>query len=336
MTAPRTPLAERWDFTAEPMRRFALGSACRRAVTVPIRATRVALRVLQHLLFLAAVVTILAIAVPALLGQRIMAVTSGSMEPAIRVGDAVLVKPASVASIRPGDVVTFRNPNGSGMTTHRVLALKDINGSTYLQTQGDANADPDVDLTSGKAVVGVVGMRFPGMGPWLVHATSRWGKVILLGIPALLLMLSEIGRLMRSRAPRGARAETPVDAPAFRASSAPSSPAFLPVVHAAPRTVSGPRTVAACRAGLTPVKAVTGASAESLRAFRELREGRQRLGTVGRESIRAACDMGHGSEQFAPALGLTRQAARHRWGRPAIPQPNGQDPATGMEREAGT
>jgi len=58
-------------------------------------------------------------------------------------------------------------------------------------------------------------------------------------------------------------------------------------------------------------------TAGPLDALRELREQRERIARVERETIRAARANGHSWEQVARALGMTRQAAWQRWGRPA-------------------
>jgi signal peptidase len=215
--------AEAWAFTARQERRVAPGRVLRGALRAPLRASRIAVRVVYHLLFVGAMVTILAVAVPALFGYRMMAVTSSSMSPSIEATDVVLVEPTPARSIVPGDVVTYRDRDGSGMTTHRVVAVKEIQGDVWLQTKGDANASPDVDLTPGDAVLGVLGNRIPRVGPLLMAATTPRGKLVLLGVPAVLLLFSEIGRLLRSRATRRAgRAEEAV-------TDASARPASLPV-----------------------------------------------------------------------------------------------------------
>ena len=78
-----------------------------------------------------------------LMDGRTMVVTSGSMAPTIRPGDAVIIR-GDDDGYAVGDVVTFSGARGR-MTTHRVISVRKISGRTFLQTQGDANATPDVD-----------------------------------------------------------------------------------------------------------------------------------------------------------------------------------------------
>ncbi len=129
--------------------------------------------------------------VPALLGYNTMVVTSGSMEPAIRVGDAVMMRPPSPGEIRDGDVITFKPFGSLGLVTHRVVATSEIEGNLYLQTQGDANATPDPDLTSADAVFGKVALTLPKMGFLLHFATTPRGKMLMIALPLFILVVRE-------------------------------------------------------------------------------------------------------------------------------------------------
>lgn len=149
---------------------------------------------------------------PALLGLRTMVVTSGSMEPAIDTGDAVVLRPASEQSIasnfkdgfvRIGDVITFTPYGGSGMVTHRVIAIKELQGETYFQTQGDANKTPDGNLVPAGAVYGKVAFTLPKFG-YLVHfASTALGKALLIIVPMVLLMAKEIRTMTGTKKSRG-------------------------------------------------------------------------------------------------------------------------------------
>jgi signal peptidase len=72
-------------------------------------------------------------------GYRLYIVHTGSMEPTLRPGDAVLDAPAP-ATVRPGEVVTFRAGSGPGsVVTHRVSSVSE----GLVHTQGDANRSVD-------------------------------------------------------------------------------------------------------------------------------------------------------------------------------------------------
>jgi signal peptidase len=177
------------------------------------RVARVVVRVVTATPLVLVFAAVMAVFVPNLFGYKLMAVTSGSMSPSIHVGDALYVRTVDDAAtqVETGDVITFSAGTEGGMKTHRVIASKQIDGMTWFQTQGDANREPDVDLTPADSVYGVMAVRVPSVGPALIYATGPRGKLVLIGVPAALLMLSEINRLARRRRPlRAVRQSSPI------------------------------------------------------------------------------------------------------------------------------
>ena len=168
-----------------------------------------AVRVLVSGLFISAILMAALVfgsaSLPALLGFTTMVVTSGSMEPAIRVGDAVLMRPPAPGEIRNGDVITFKPFGSRGLVTHRVVATSEIEGNPYFQTQGDANATPDPDLTSADAVFGKVALRLPKMGFLLRFATTPQGKMLMIALPLSVLMVREVRGFLSDTDPEAAQ-----------------------------------------------------------------------------------------------------------------------------------
>lgn len=106
-------------------------------------------------------------------GRRLFVVTSGSMSPTIKVGDAVIVKPIDpprAGSLSSGDVVTFRAANNPRfLITHRIVAVRtSAGGRKFYETKGDANASPDASSLEPSRVVGVVTRVVPRLGSVLV------------------------------------------------------------------------------------------------------------------------------------------------------------------------
>lgn len=94
------------------------------------------------------------------LGFYVFAVGSGSMEPALKPGDLVIVRKASLDSIGVGDIVAYRSPENGVVIVHRVIA---IDGGV-LVTKGDANPEPDPFKVTGNMVLGKVVARVPLLG----------------------------------------------------------------------------------------------------------------------------------------------------------------------------
>ncbi len=168
-----------------------------------------AVRVLVSGLFISTIVMAALVfgssSLPALLGYNTMVVTSGSMEPAIRVGDAVMMRPPAPGAVRIGDVITFKPFGSPGLVTHRVVATSEIEGNLYFQTQGDANATPDPDLTSAEAVFGKVALTLPKMGFLLHFAATPRGKMLMIALPLFVLMVREVRGYFSSTEPEPAQ-----------------------------------------------------------------------------------------------------------------------------------
>lgn len=111
------------------------------------------------------------------------------------------------ASLRVGDVLTFdyRHPvSGEQMVvTHRIVGISEGNGIYTYTLQGDTIAD---DPTSGSVQVvtsssGDVIGKVVGVSHWLGVLTvfvSHWyGKVVLILIPCLILIVSEVRNIIR-------------------------------------------------------------------------------------------------------------------------------------------
>jgi signal peptidase len=164
-----------------------------------LRATARVAGVVRWVLLVIATVIMGGVTIASLLGFKVMIVTSGSMLPTFGPGDALVVRPGGVDSIRAGDVITFRAPGAHGMTTHRVISVRLIDGARWFQTKGDANPTTDPNLVPADAVYGSQKLALPNLGSFLYLALTPKGKLILLGLPISFLAAQEIGFLLRER-----------------------------------------------------------------------------------------------------------------------------------------
>lgn len=77
-----------------------------------------------------------------------------SMQPTIRDGDVIVVKPAAGRHIRMGDLVMFMNSH-ERTVVHRVVAKKRNAGKLFFQTCGDNASDLDKPIERGQ-VTGII------------------------------------------------------------------------------------------------------------------------------------------------------------------------------------
>ena len=154
----------------------------------------------------AALALLLAVSVYLRLGGSapLVAIPTASMEPALRPGDLVLIRPVDPAGVRPGQIVAVRVPALTRSTfglppvvVHRVLRRVGQGANFVLETKGDHNAARDPFVTSPSNVAGAVARVFPGWGWPVLFVQSRWGFAFLLsllGIYGLLLLAAALER----------------------------------------------------------------------------------------------------------------------------------------------
>ena len=118
---------------------------------------------------------------PTPFGYGFAVVMSGSMEPALRVDDLVVIHARE--EYRVGDIIVFQS--GNERIIHRIVA---IDGET-VQTKGDANNVPDAPVTLSE-VKGTLVLRLPGVGVIARALRNPLGIVIVLAAAFVLLEMS--------------------------------------------------------------------------------------------------------------------------------------------------
>lgn len=131
---------------------------------------------------------------------RIFVVESGSMEPEISTGSLAFVTPEAEYNI--GDIITFDTPIQEGekkdyVVTHRITDKKVENGETLFQTKGDANNTEDSLWTNQIRVIGKVSASVPVLGYIIGFAKTQIGFLLLIIIPSIILIYSEIQNISR-------------------------------------------------------------------------------------------------------------------------------------------
>jgi signal peptidase I len=159
-------------------------------------------------------------------GEQLLVVTSGSMRPTVKEGDAVVVHPISPTELRRNMVITFWTAAQQRrvLETHRIIDLKtlpvtDQQGNVVMdgthaevrqviQTKGDGNQYADPDMTPVTNVRGVVVAVKQGWGRQLLWAHSPRGRLLLFGPPLLLLLGAEVFSWFRRTTPQAPRVRT--------------------------------------------------------------------------------------------------------------------------------
>lgn len=117
---------------------------------------------------------------PRLWGYGIYTVMSGSMEPAIHVGDVIYIREVPFEELQVGDVITYRAQEGTAVVTHRVSAIQ--KEAQLLQTKGDANDMEDAVWIRADAVLGRVEYSVRALGYAAQAAGTLGGKLFLLAV----------------------------------------------------------------------------------------------------------------------------------------------------------
>jgi signal peptidase I len=130
-------------------------------------------------------------------------ILSGSMRGAFNPGDALLTQRVPATSLQVGQVVDVKVPlresNGAGHRAHRIVSLRKAGSTVVIRTKGDANTAVDPDSITLHGEQYVMRARLPYVG-WIVDFKAAHGYVLLLGLVALLGLLS-VGQFLWLRRP---------------------------------------------------------------------------------------------------------------------------------------
>lgn len=147
--------------------------------------------------FIAAIAVLLIISVLPITGNyKVLTVLSGSMEPAIKTGSVVVVKPANNYKI--GDIITFGEISKTkAPTTHRIADIKVQDSQPIYITKGDANNTPDQKEVAGKEIIGKVLFDVPYVGYAVYAAKKPWGFALIIIAPAMIIIWDEARKIWK-------------------------------------------------------------------------------------------------------------------------------------------
>lgn len=126
---------------------------------------------------------------PEVFGYQLKTVLSGSMEPGIKTGSIIAVKPGGdMTRFKEGDVITFKQDEHI-LVTHRVTDVIKSGEHTMYKTKGDNNQTEDLNpVLSENVVAEYFGFTIPYVGYFIDFAKSKNGSALLLFLPGLLLI----------------------------------------------------------------------------------------------------------------------------------------------------
>jgi signal peptidase len=163
---------------------------------LPVRVLRKLVALVVWFAFGFAVVFGMVMVAPSFLGVNSFAVLSGSMEPTLMVGDMHIDHRISARDARPGDIVTFRDPEEPArLLTHRIVRYHVQGDRAYIVTKGDANTGVEKWSIPLDGTVGRVELAIPKLGYATMHVGGSFGRLALIVVPAFLLGLYELKRL---------------------------------------------------------------------------------------------------------------------------------------------
>jgi signal peptidase I len=213
-TGPATPApAVPPDASSTAPAPAADGMTTRRATTSGDRPLRAARRLVDLALLVVIALGLSTVILGRILpaaGHPVLIVAGPSMEPALALGSAIVLERVDPTALAVGDIVSLRTGPSQAIFTHRITRIVERDGSPWIETRGDANAEVDPSLTSGEAVMGRVAVGLPMAGYLLTLLASPIGVVFALSLGGLLLVAGWLlDDLMWARARRRRAASTP-------------------------------------------------------------------------------------------------------------------------------
>ena len=124
-------------------------------------------------------------------GIRILSVQSGSMLPALALGDAVVSVPISLTTLKPGDIVSYQRSVSGAIISHRIVAVNSY--TKTFTTKGDHNAYPDDPVPSSQLVGRSIAV-LPAAGRLFGLIRRPLALIALIYVPATILIVLETRR----------------------------------------------------------------------------------------------------------------------------------------------
>lgn len=126
-------------------------------------------------------------------------ISTESMEPELKKGDAIIIKKVAEDHLRVNDIVTFKI-NGE-IITHRIVRIDEVNSEKFYITKGDNNNVEDSDELRFSDIEGKQIIKIPHLGN-IVAGLKNGIVIILVVLIALIMYLNRIEMKEKSEARR--------------------------------------------------------------------------------------------------------------------------------------
>lgn len=160
---------------------------------------------LTMFILLAAIVTIISLntkdrGVTNISGKVLLNIKTDSMQPAINPGDLIITKKYDGEDIKINDIISFFafEQNTTIIKTHRVIEIKNIDGTITFTTKGDnAVGQDEVELTKND-IVSIYdssdynGIRIPLIGGLFSFLQTQVGFLIFIILPLLAFFIYQL------------------------------------------------------------------------------------------------------------------------------------------------
>ena len=124
---------------------------------------------------------------------KVFVVQSGSMEPKIKLGSLIFVKPG--VDYQANDIITFKAQGGKTTVTHRLIEIKQESGVAQFVTKGDANEEADPDSVKRENIIGKTFLTLPWLGYPVGYAKTKVGFILLILVPSIIIIYEEIRKI---------------------------------------------------------------------------------------------------------------------------------------------
>lgn len=124
-------------------------------------------------------------------------IVSGSMEPVIMIGDAVIIDHSvDLNELNEGDIIAFNadiNDDGvDEVIVHYLFSIEEIDGVRTFRTKPEISDDIDDWVLTDEDILGIHVKTIPNIGSFLRFAQSTIGKIVLVFDIVIIYLMIEI------------------------------------------------------------------------------------------------------------------------------------------------